>query len=102
MKILPRFDDQGNPLRPDPVMTRSRLMLDQDRAVRSANLAGVYRDAGMTEASLREAARAVTYDYANDSAHLFISDTFNELRDPTRRSSTWLSSRFRPSTSRWS
>ena len=63
---------------------RSRLLLDQDRAVRSANLAGVYRDAGMTETSLGEAARAVTYDYANDSAHLFISDSFNELRDPTR------------------
>ena len=63
---------------------RSRLLLDQDRAVRSANLAGVYRDAGMTETSLQEAAHAVTYDYANDSAHLFISDSFNELRDPTR------------------
>ena len=63
---------------------RSRLLLDEDRAVRSANLASIYRDAGMTEVSLREAARAVTYDYANDSAHLFLSDSYNELRDPTR------------------
>ncbi len=63
---------------------RSQMLLDQDRAVRSANLAGMYRDAGMTETSLGEAARAVTYDYANDSAHLFISDSFNEVRDPTR------------------
>jgi len=50
---------------------RSRMLLDQDRAVRSANLASVYRDAGMSEVAIREAARAVTYDYANDSAHLF-------------------------------
>ena len=28
---------------------RSELLLDQDRAVRSANLANLYRDAGMTE-----------------------------------------------------
>ena len=63
---------------------RSRLLLDEDRAVRSANLASIYRDAGMTEVSVREAARAATYDYANDSAHLFLSDSFNELRDPTR------------------
>jgi tetratricopeptide (TPR) repeat protein len=63
---------------------RSRLLLDQDRAVRGANLAGIYRDAGMTDVSVREAARAVTYDYANSSAHLFLSDSYNELRDPTR------------------
>jgi Tfp pilus assembly protein PilF len=63
---------------------RSRLLLDEDRAVRSANLASIYRDAGMNEVSLREAAKAVTYDYANDSAHLFLSDSYNELRDPTR------------------
>jgi tetratricopeptide (TPR) repeat protein len=63
---------------------RSQFLLDQDRAVRSANLAVLYRDAGMSEVGLREAARAVTYDYANDSAHLFLSDSFNELRDPTR------------------
>ena len=63
---------------------RSRLLLDEDRAVRSANLASIYRDAGMNEVAVREAARAVTYDYANDSAHLFLSDSYNELRDPTR------------------
>ena len=63
---------------------RSRLLLDEDRAVKSANLASIYRDAGMTDVSVREAARAVTYDYANYSAHLFLSDSYNELRDPTR------------------
>ena len=63
---------------------RSRLLLDEDEAVRSANLASIHRDAGMADVSVREAARAVTYDYANPSAHLFLSDSYNELRDPTR------------------
>jgi tetratricopeptide (TPR) repeat protein len=61
---------------------RSRLLLDQDRAVRGANLANLYRDAGMVDVSVREAARAVNSDYANYSAHLFLANSFNELRDP--------------------
>jgi tetratricopeptide (TPR) repeat protein len=63
---------------------RSRLLLDEDRAVRSANLASVYRDAGMTDVSVREAAHAVTYDYDNYSAHLFLAESYDALRDPTR------------------
>jgi Tfp pilus assembly protein PilF len=63
---------------------RSRMLLDQDLAVRSANLAGIYQDNGMSAVAQREAARAVTYDYANSSAHLFLSDSYNQLRDPTR------------------
>jgi cytochrome c-type biogenesis protein CcmH/NrfG len=63
---------------------RSKLLLDQDQAVRSANLAKIYQDAGMTDVSVNEASRAVTSDYANSSAHLFLSDAFNELRDPTQ------------------
>lgn len=61
---------------------RSRLLLDQDRAVRSANLAAMYRDAGMSEVALREASRAVNYDYGNYSAHLFLANSYLELRDP--------------------
>jgi Tfp pilus assembly protein PilF len=63
---------------------RSRLLLDEDRAVASANLASVYRDASMTDVSVREAARAVTDDYANDSAHLFLADSYYDLLDPTQ------------------
>jgi Flp pilus assembly protein TadD len=63
---------------------RSELLLDQDRAVRSASLASIYREAGLAEVSLREAASAVTYDYANYSAHLFLANSFDALRDPTR------------------
>jgi tetratricopeptide (TPR) repeat protein len=61
---------------------RSRELLDQDRAVRSANLAALYRDVGMYDVSVQEAARAVSDDYANHSAHLFLANSYNELRDP--------------------
>jgi tetratricopeptide (TPR) repeat protein len=61
---------------------RSQLLLDQDQAVRSANLAGMYRDAGMAEVAQREAARAVNYDYGNYSAHLFLANSYFQLSDP--------------------
>lgn len=61
---------------------RSRLLLDEDRAVRGANLAALYRDAGLEDFSLREASRAVQSDYANFSAHLFLANSYNALRDP--------------------
>ena len=61
---------------------RSALLLDQDRAVRSANLANIYLDAGMLDVSVREAVRAVNYDYANYSAHLFLANSYDRLRDP--------------------
>ncbi len=63
---------------------RSKMLLDQDDAVRSASLAQIYQDAGMNEVSVDEAAKAVDYDYANYSAHLFLSESDNALRDPTR------------------
>lgn len=63
---------------------RSRLLLDQDQAVRSANLAAIYQDAGMFDVSVREASRAVMYDYANYSAHLFLANSYDALRDPRR------------------
>jgi tetratricopeptide (TPR) repeat protein len=61
---------------------RSQLLLDQDRAVRSANLAGIYRDAGMDDVAVREASRAVNYDYANYSAHLFLANSYYGRGDP--------------------
>lgn len=63
---------------------RSQLLLDQDQAVRSANLAGVYSDAGMDQVAQWEAARAVNYDYANFSAHLFLANSYEQLSDPNR------------------
>ncbi|MBI4658651.1 MAG: FecR domain-containing protein [Verrucomicrobia bacterium] len=63
---------------------RSRPLLDQDRAVRSANLARIYEAAGMSEVAVQEASRAASRDYGNFSAHLFLAETFDALRDPTR------------------
>lgn len=63
---------------------RSGFLLDQDRAVRSANLARIYQNAGMREVAVREATRAVESDYANASAHLFLANAFDLMRDPDR------------------
>ena len=63
---------------------RSQLLLDQDRAVRGANLANIYRDEGMSDVSQREAVKAVNSDYANYSTHLFLADSYFELLDPNR------------------
>jgi tetratricopeptide (TPR) repeat protein len=60
---------------------RSQLLLEQDRAVRSANLAALYDDAGIPDASRRAAARAVTESYANFSGHLFLADSFASRQD---------------------
>ncbi len=60
---------------------RSQLLLDQDQAVRAADLASIYADAGMTDVARREAGRAVSYDYANYSAHLFLGSSYDQLRD---------------------
>src|SRR5205807_8324889 len=56
----------------------------EDRAVRSANLAHIYRDAGMIDWSVREASRAVALDYGNYSAHLFLANSYDDLQDPNR------------------
>ncbi len=63
---------------------RSRQLLDRDRSVRSANLAALYRDAGLPEAGLRAAAGAVHDDYLNFSGHLFLADSYRALEDPAR------------------
>ena len=74
--------EQSQKLNDNRRVYRSRLLLDQDRAVGGANLANIYRDAGMADVSVREAGKAVNADYANYSAHLFLANSYNELRDP--------------------
>ncbi|MEO0453102.1 MAG: FecR domain-containing protein [Verrucomicrobiota bacterium] len=61
---------------------RSRLLLDQDQAVRRANLARIYQNAGLEDRAVREAIDAVEDDYTNFSSHLFLANTFDSLRDP--------------------
>ena len=55
---------------------RSRLLLDQDRSVRSADLAAVFNDAGLPEVSQHTASRSVSEDYANFSGHLFLANSY--------------------------
>ena len=59
---------------------RSKLLLDNDRSVRSADLAALFSDAGLSEVSHRTASRSVTEEYANFSGHLFLANTLQELR----------------------
>ena len=61
---------------------RSDFLLDQDQAVRSANLARIYDEAGMPDVAFREAVRAVNCDYDNYSAHLFLANAYDQLSDP--------------------
>ncbi len=76
--------EQAQALGDNRRLYRSRLLLDQDRAVRSVNLARLYREAGLDEVSLREAGRAVAEDYGNYSAHLFLANSYDQFRDPNR------------------
>jgi Flp pilus assembly protein TadD len=58
---------------------RSRLLLDEDLATRSADLAGIYRDLGFDQAALVQGYKSVNADPANPSAHRFLSETFYGL-----------------------
>ena len=55
---------------------RSRLLLDQDRAVRGTSLARIYQDLGFEQLGINEAGRALMLDPASDAAHRFLSDLY--------------------------
>ena len=55
---------------------RGRLLLDRDRAARGASLARVFNDLGFKQLGVAEAARSLTTDPGNASAHRFLSDTY--------------------------
>jgi predicted Zn-dependent protease len=55
---------------------RSRLLLDQDLATRSADLAGIYRDLGFDKAAVDQGYKSVNTDPSDPSAHRFLSETF--------------------------
>lgn len=61
---------------------RSRSLLDKDQSIRQANLAAMYRDAQMHGWSQREAAQSIENDYTNASAHMFLANSYDALRDP--------------------
>ena len=87
--------EHSRALNDNRALFRSRQLLDQDLAVRSANLSTIYHDAGLADLGRATAAGAVNADYANYSAHLFLADSFNALRDPRqinqRYETPWLS-----------
>jgi tetratricopeptide (TPR) repeat protein len=58
---------------------RSRLLLDEDRAMRGTSLARIYDDLGFDQLALVEASKSVSFDPANHSAHRFLSDTYARL-----------------------
>jgi tetratricopeptide (TPR) repeat protein len=58
---------------------RSHLLLDQDLATRSADVAGIYRDLGFDQAALVEGYKSANTDPASPAAHRFLSETFLAL-----------------------
>lgn len=58
---------------------RSRLLLDEDLAARSASIGRIYRDLGFRQLALVEGWKSVNTDPANYSAHRFLADTYDEL-----------------------
>ena len=58
---------------------RSRLMLDQDLAARSASLGRIYSDLGFQQRALVEGWKSVNTEPANYSGHRFLSDSYLAL-----------------------
>ena len=59
---------------------RSRLLLDRDRATRSAGLAGAFHDAGFEQAGLAAASDSLADDPGDASAHQFLSEIYGGTR----------------------
>lgn len=72
--------EKSQELNDNRAVYRSRMLLDQDRAVRGANLARLYADADMQDVGVREAGRAVATDYSDYSAHLFLANSYEAQR----------------------
>lgn len=58
---------------------RSRLLLDEDLAVRGASLGRIYNELGFRQLALAEGWRSVNQEPANYSAHRFLSDSYSVL-----------------------
>lgn len=58
---------------------RSRLLLDQDLAARSATLARIYNELGFQQLALVEGWRSLNLDPGNFSAHRLLSDSYAVL-----------------------
>ena len=58
---------------------RSRLLLDQDLAARSASLGRIYSDLGFEQLALVEARKSVNIDPADYSGHRLLADSYSAL-----------------------
>ncbi len=58
---------------------RSRLLLDQDLAARSASLGRIYNDLGFQQLALAEGWKSLNTDPSNYSAHRFLADSYAAL-----------------------
>jgi tetratricopeptide (TPR) repeat protein len=58
---------------------RSKMLLDDDLAARSAGLARIYSDLGFQQLALVEGWKSVNTDPANYSAHRFLADSYSAL-----------------------
>ncbi len=75
---------------------RSRLLLDEDLAARSAGLGRIYTDLGFGQLALVEGFKSVNADPGNHSAHRFLADTYAALpRHEIARVSELLQSQLR-------
>ncbi len=62
---------------------RSRTVLDQDQATRNVQLAAAYNRLGLSEWANLEAVKSTLADATNSSAHLFLANTFLNVRGRT-------------------
>jgi hypothetical protein len=60
-------------------VTRSRLLLDEDLAVRGADLARIYSDLGYEQRALYEGWAAVNADPGEAAGHRFLADAYRSL-----------------------
>jgi tetratricopeptide (TPR) repeat protein len=58
---------------------RSRLLLDEDLAARSASLGRIYRDMGFEQRGLVEGWKSVSTEPSNFSGHRFLADVYSTL-----------------------
>ena len=55
---------------------RSKLLLDQDQAVRNSNVAQIYSVLGFEETALHQASESIQKDFTNHSAHRLLSEAY--------------------------
>ena len=70
--------DRSIELNDQRAVYRSRLLLDQDLAVRSADLAGIYNELGFDQLGQVTARRSADQDQSNFSSHLALAGTYRE------------------------